>query len=73
MSNFQTRINELKQINSITNRELADYVGITIRGLQFYLSGTKEPTMKNLIAIADFFRVSVDYLVGRTDNPNINV
>lgn len=65
MSNFSSRLNELKKNNNISNQELADAVGISIRGLQFYLSGEKEPTLTKLIKIADFFNVSIDYLTGR--------
>lgn len=66
MSEFSSRLNELKKNNNTSNQELADAVGISIRGLQFYLSGEKEPTMSKLIKIADYFNVSIDYLTGRT-------
>jgi transcriptional regulator with XRE-family HTH domain len=65
MSDFSSRLNELKKNNNTSNQELADAVGISIRGLQFYLSGEKEPTLTKLVKIADFFDVSIDYLTGR--------
>ena len=34
-----------------------------------YESGEREPGIAELIRIADYFRVSIDYLVGRTDDP----
>ena len=37
-----------------------------------YETGAREPSFKDLIAIADYFDVSIDYLVGRTDNPEVN-
>jgi len=37
-----------------------------------YENRDAEPGMGNLIKIADYFEVSIDYLVGRTDNPKIN-
>lgn len=37
-----------------------------------YETGAREPCFKDLIAIADYFDVSIDYLVGRTDNPKVN-
>lgn len=37
-----------------------------------YETGTREPSNDDLIAIADYFDVSIDYLVGRTDNPEVN-
>lgn len=37
-----------------------------------YETGTREPSRNDLIMIADYFNVSIDYLLGRTDNPEIN-
>ena len=37
-----------------------------------YKSGKKLPTLQNLLKIADYLNVSIDYLVGRTDKPEIN-
>lgn len=36
-----------------------------------YETGEREPGIDELIRIADYFNVSVDYLIGRTDNPNL--
>ena len=36
-----------------------------------YERGEREPGISELIAIADYFHVSVDYLIGRTENPAI--
>lgn len=71
MISFVQRLNELKSSSNATNKDIADKIGISIRGLQFYLSGDKEPTLSKLIALADYFNVSIDYLVGRSDNPDI--
>lgn len=38
-----------------------------------YETGDREPGIPELIAIADYFGVSVDYLLERTDNPKINL
>lgn len=72
MSKFSDRLKELKSANNTTQKNIADNIGISLRGYQYYETDTKEPTMTKLIAIADYFNVSIDYLVGRTDNPNIN-
>ena len=37
-----------------------------------YENGEREADYSTLIAIADYFNVSVDYLLGRTDNPRLN-
>ena len=37
-----------------------------------YETGEREPGIDELIKIADYFNVSVDYLIGRTENPKMN-
>jgi len=37
-----------------------------------YETGSREPSNAELIIIADYFDVSIDYLLGRTDNPKVN-
>ena len=41
-------------------------------GYQRYEYGERKPSFDMLIALADYFDVSIDYLVGRTDNPKVN-
>ncbi len=72
MSIFSIRINQLKVDKNLLQREIADGVGMSLRTYQHYEKGQQEPKMSSLIAIADYFGVSIDYLVGRTDNPSVN-
>ena len=51
---------------------VAKMTGISQGTMNEYKNGKKLPTIPNLLKIADFLDVSVDYLLGRTDNPNIN-
>ena len=44
---------------------------LSLRAYQYYERGQREPTASVLIALADYFDVSIDYLVGRTDNPKL--
>ncbi len=64
---FGERLKKLRQERKVPQKELAEYLGITVRGYQFYESEVNEPNINTLIALADFYGVSVDYLVGRTD------
>ena len=50
--------------------DIANNISISLHTYQDYEKGNAEPKMKHLIEIADYFDVSLDYLVGRTDNPN---
>ena len=61
------RLRVLRKERKVSQKELAEYLGISIRGYQFYESEDNEPNIKRLIALADFYGVTIDYLVGRTD------
>ena len=63
-------LKELRRSQEISQKQLAEYIGLTENGLQNYERGTRKPTYDNLIALANYFDVSLDYLTGRTDNPN---
>ena len=55
----------------ITNtQELAKYLGCSIQAVNQYKQGTAYPKVENLIKIADFYDISVDYLFGITEAPN---
>ena len=55
-----------------TQKETAEYLGTSEQAYQKYEYGTNEPSAIKLIKIAEYFNVSIDYLVGRTDNPEVN-
>lgn len=55
----------------LTQRAVAEAVGMNETAYQRYERGTREPAYRQLLALADAFNVSLDYLVGRTDNPQI--
>ena len=69
---FTDRLNELKASRNIMQKDIAIGANIPLRTFQRYEKGDREPPLSVLIALADYFDVSIDYLVGRTDNPNIN-
>ena len=64
------RLKLLRKEQRVYQRELAEYLGVSVRTYQFYESGHNEPNIKSLIALADFYGVTIDYLVGRTDERN---
>lgn len=57
----------LRKERKVSQKELAEYLGISIRGYQFYESEDNEPNIKMLRALADFYGVTIDYLVGRSE------
>lgn len=55
---------------NLTQRAVANAVGMQESAYQRYEQGVREPAFKQLITLADTFDISLDYLVGRSDNPN---
>ncbi len=58
--------------HGLTQREVAIYCDITEKAYQNYELMTREPKLEVLLKIADVFHVSLDYLVGRTDQRQVN-
>ncbi len=69
---FSKRLKYLREQQNLTQKQVAESVGMAQMAYQRYEYGTREPAYKNLIALADYFDVSLDYLVGRSNNPKIN-
>lgn len=63
------KIKELAQKQGISLQKVAEDLGYSINYL--YTLKEKTPKSDRLQEIADYFNVSTDYLLGRTDNPNI--
>lgn len=63
------RIRELRKARRITQLKMALDLDMSQNTISRYESGEREPGIAELIHIADYFRVSIDYLVGRTDDP----
>lgn len=72
MSVFGTRLKSLRLSKNIMSKAIAEYLKITPRNYQRYETGEVDPPTSKTIALADYFNVSLDYLVGRSDNPKIN-
>lgn len=66
---FAKRLKELRYKNDISMRELALSLGVSHVIISFYESAKREPTIGACKAIAEYFGVSMDYLVGLTDDP----
>ena len=61
------RLKELRLNSGITQKQLANHLRIAQNTLSYWENGKYEPDSENLTAIADYFDVSVDYLLGKTD------
>ena len=72
MATFPDRLKELRNENKVTQKAVAEFLGILERSYQMYEHGKREPNHKTTIKLADYFDVSTDYLLGRSDNPTRN-
>lgn len=65
------KIKELREIKQITQEELAKYLGVAPQTVYKYEKEINEPDLKTTSKIAEYFNVTTDYLLGRTDIPDI--
>lgn len=66
------RLRELRRAKHITQLKLALDLNMSQNTISRYENGEREPGIAELILIADYFHVSIDYLLERTDRPEIN-
>ena len=66
---FSTRLKQLRELKGLSTQKLADAIGLKSKGsiTQFEKTMTS-PSVDTLVAIADYFNVSLDYLVGRSND-----
>ena len=68
MDVFVNRLNELLEINKISKYRLAKDIKVNRQTVVFWCTGVNEPKISYLKALAEYFDVSSDYLLGLTDS-----
>lgn len=66
---YLKRIRDFREDNDKTQQEIADMLGTSQTMYARYERGANELPIHHLIALADFYNVSTDYILGRTDKP----
>ena len=66
------RLYDLRTDNDLTQKEVAKILNTSKQGYSNYERGTRKLSIEDLIKLADFYKVSTDYILGRTDNPEMN-
>ena len=64
---FHERMRSLRKEKGMTQKEMAAELGVGYRALQCYEYNERYPDVLGLVAIADYFDISLDYLMGRSD------
>ena len=67
MSALSQRLLELRMEHDLSQAQIAEEVRVVVRAYQRYEYGQREPQLAVLIRMADFYGVSLDYLVGRSE------
>ena len=67
MLKLSERLHSLRKEQKLTQEDTAKELQIALSSYRRYESGSREPTASVLVQMADFYSVSLDYLVGRTD------
>ena len=66
------RIRDLREDSDLTQTEIGKILGLPQRTYAYYENGGRAIPLEILISLADFYNVSVDYILGRTNNRNMN-
>ena len=66
------RLKELREKKGVSQLKLAMDLNMNQNSVSRYEKGARQADYETLIAFADYFNVSVDYLLERTENPKIN-
>ena len=64
---YSQRIRELMKEEKVNQVILSQKIGVVQSTISAWLNGKKEPSIKSLWLLADFFQVSIDYIVGRVE------
>ena len=67
MASLSERLIELQTTRNLLKKDIAKAVGISVMGYYRYETGERQPPLDTLIALANYYDVSLDYLVGRKD------
>ena len=69
MSDFATRLRELRKSNNVSQQKLSKYLNFGYTAIANYESGRNQPSLDTVKKIAQYFDVTVDYLIGASDYP----
>ena len=69
---YSNRFKDIRIAKGMTQKQVADDLELSVIAIQNYENLRRKPAYDILIALADYFDVSLDYLVGRSDNPEVD-
>lgn len=66
------RLKDLREDNDLYQKEIADIIKVSQQYYSEYEKGNRPIPLEKLIILADYYNVSIDYIVGRTNKKEIN-
>ena len=69
---MRLRLKDMREDRDIKQKALAEYLNISQNTYSYYENGRHQIPLEVLARLADYYGVSVDYLLGLTDNPKRN-
>lgn len=69
MEKFAERLKLLREEHGLSQDKLGKEIGVSRYAIYTYEKGKASPTVEGLVMLADYFDVTTDYLLGRTDTP----
>jgi len=70
MKQFGQRLQELRTERNMTQEDFGKLLNVSQSTIAYYESGKKQPSLETISFIADYFTVTIDYLLGRVDYRN---
>ena len=67
--NYRIRMRNLREDHDLTQKQIAQMLGMSQTGYSKYETGENDIPTQVLIKLADFYQTSIDYLLGRTNQP----
>ena len=69
MKSYVDRLKELREDNDLMQKDIANILNTTQQVYSRYENGTNEIPIHHIITLSRFYKVSCDYILGETDNP----
>ncbi len=73
MVNMGEKLRSLRLSKNLTQKQLADRVGLAVSAVSSYESGNRYPSFETLIKLSRIFHVSTDYLLGLSEKRSIDI
>lgn len=68
MSDFSEVFQSLRKEKNVTQKEIGEFLGVGERAVRYYETGERRPNFDGLLKLGEYFDVSLDYLVGWSED-----